>query len=89
MLDDAIDQFVHQSAHHFLEAKGQPESIRKVLVDYLRAGADEGCPHAELIDLLGISTPSVLDLAHYSDTEQGSVMQILASLEESEIQNEK
>jgi hypothetical protein len=81
MADDALDQFIHKAALRFVEAKGQPESIRKVLIDYLRAGDAVGCSHAELIDFLGVSTPSVLDLAEYSDPEQESVMQLLATLE--------
>jgi predicted XRE-type DNA-binding protein len=80
------DQFIRESAHEFSEAKGQPESIRKILIQYLQTGAGKGYSQAELIDFLGVSTPSVLDLAEYPEEDQNSVMQLLAGLKESEIQ---
>ncbi len=80
------DQFIRESALKFSEAKGRPESICKILTQYLRAGAGRGYSQAELIDFLGVSTPSVLDLAEYPEEDQNSVMQLLAGLKDSEIQ---
>ncbi len=86
MIAPTQNEFIRESAHEFSEAKRRPESIRKILIQYLRAGTGRGYSQAELIDFLGVSTPSVLDLAGYPEEDQNSVMQLLADLQDSEIQ---
>ena len=49
----------------------------RVVCHYFQEGKDEGLSHEELIDFLGISTPSVLDNAGYSDSEALEVMKAL------------
>ena len=41
----------------------------RVCCHYFESGEREGISHGELIDFLGISSPSVLDRAGYSDSE--------------------
>jgi hypothetical protein len=48
---------------------------------YLESGEREGISHSELIGFLGISCPSVLDLAGYSDSEAQRVMEALTLLD--------
>ncbi|HTV43258.1 MAG TPA: hypothetical protein VMF08_22025 [Candidatus Sulfotelmatobacter sp.] len=50
----------------------------KACCRYFERGDQEGSSHEELIDLLGISSPSVLDRAGYSDSE---ALQVMASLQ--------
>jgi len=49
----------------------------RVVCHYLQAGDQEGISHEELIDFLGVSTPSVLDSAGYTDSEASDVMKAL------------
>jgi hypothetical protein len=49
----------------------------RVVCRYFQEGQEEGISHEELIDFLGISTPSVLDNAGYSDSEALEVMKAL------------
>ena len=44
---------------------------------YFESGEHEGISHGELIDFLGVSSPSVLDRAGYSDKEALRVMELL------------
>src|SRR5881394_4093245 len=50
----------------------------RVCCHYFESGEREGISHGELIDFLGISSPSVLDRAGYSDSEAQRVMESLA-----------
>ena len=45
--------------------------------NYFEFGEREGIGHGELIDFLGVSSPSVLDRAGYSDEEALRVMELL------------
>jgi hypothetical protein len=67
---EAIIQF--NSCHDDLLAQ-----IR-VCCNYFETGEQEGISHGELIDFLGISSPSVLDRAGYSNTETLQVMKALS-----------
>ena len=49
----------------------------RVVCRYFQEGEQEGISHEELIDFLGVSTPSVLDNAGYSDSEGLDVMKAL------------
>jgi hypothetical protein len=49
----------------------------RVVCRYFQEGQDADISHEELIDFLGISTPSVLDNAGYSDPEALEVMKAL------------
>src|SRR5438552_3827068 len=49
----------------------------RVCCHYFESGEREGISHGELIDFLGISSPSVLDRAGYSDSEAQRVMKSL------------
>lgn len=40
----------------------------------------------ELVDFLGVSTPSILELAGYSDEDAQRVMEMIANISEDEIE---
>jgi len=61
--------------------------LRHALATYLAEGRRLGFSQGELIDLLGVSSDSVLDLANFSDTEQEHAMSILGKLTDTEIQD--
>ena len=49
----------------------------RVCCQYFEKGESESISHEELIDFLGVSSPSVLDRAGYSDSEAQRVMESL------------
>ena len=55
---------------------GEPAWLR-ACARYFRDGEHEGFDHGELIDYLGVSTPSVLDRAGYSEADALRVMELL------------
>jgi hypothetical protein len=68
-------------------AKGNVKSIRIALCRYLKQGKGAGFSTGELVDWLGVSTPSILGKAGYSDGETEEAMQILGQVTDSEIDN--
>ena len=57
--------------------RGDLPAQLRVVSRYFQEGMDAGISHEELIDFLGISSPSVLDNAGYSDSEAIDVMKAL------------
>ena len=70
-----------------IAAKGNTGSIRTALCRYLKQGRGAGFSTGELVDWLGISTPSILIKAGYSDAEIEEAMMILGRLTDAEIDN--
>ncbi len=68
-------------------AKGNTKSIRTALCRYLKQGKGAGFSTGELVDWLGVSTPSILSKAGYSDGETEETMQILGQVTDTEIDN--
>jgi len=79
------DKITRESAQEFREAIGSPEMKKLACCRYLKRGALVGLSHPELIDFLGVSSPSVLDLAGYSDEEAQAVMDGLAHISDADI----
>lgn len=62
---------------YFLERSSESE-FRTAIQAFFERGKEEGFSEPELIDYLGISSPSILSLAGLSDDEELSVMTLLA-----------
>ncbi|MDR2789093.1 MAG: hypothetical protein LBD06_12275, partial [Candidatus Accumulibacter sp.] len=58
-----IDAFIGHWSHAFGLISQDEGSARNVFISYLVAGRSLGLSQGELIDFLGVSTPSILDLA--------------------------
>jgi hypothetical protein len=50
-------------------------------------GAAAGYATGELVDFLGVSSPSILDMAGYPDEAAACVMEMLADISDEEIQS--
>jgi hypothetical protein len=68
-------------------AKGDPEQQKRALCRYYKRGERANLTAGELIDFLGVSTPSILDQAGYDDEESEALMSISDSLTDGEIKD--
>ena len=68
----------------FREARAVGQ-IKLRCCQYLQAGRKEGLTTMQLIDELGISSPSILDQAHYSEREKQATLDLIATLSDDEI----
>ncbi|MCW1922539.1 hypothetical protein OKA05_08230 [Luteolibacter arcticus] len=82
-----VREFTRLAADVFRQSAFSEQKQRAAICRYLRLGAASGFSQAELIDFLGVSTPSVLEMADYSDAAAQQVMAMLADISEEEIQN--
>ena len=80
-----VGDFTRLAADDFRRSAGIEQEQRSALCRYFRRGADADLSHPELIDFLGISTPSVLDMAGYSAAAASRVMEMLRDMKEDEI----
>jgi hypothetical protein len=85
--DDYLESFLLEAATIFREGEKTESGLRSSLARYLGLGITQGLSQGELIDFLGVSTPSVLDVAGYSDSEQEAAMTVLGVLSDVEIQH--
>jgi len=89
-LDDAdamVKNFLEQSAEEFRNRSENPEEQKLACCRYFRRGPLTGLSQSELIDFLGLSSPSVLDLAGYPPEVAQQVMEMAGRLSEEEIYN--
>ncbi|MCM2273681.1 MAG: hypothetical protein NDI75_02620 [Candidatus Didemnitutus sp.] len=84
--DALVDQVSKEAAAEFRHAKNEQEK-KLACCRYLKRGDLAGLSHSELIDFLGVSTPSILELAGYSDDEAQEVMDALVGISDDEIEN--
>jgi hypothetical protein len=75
-----VDDFTREAADDFRRAGQDFVEQHRACVRYFRRGHSVGLSHPELIDFLGVSTPSVLDKAGYSDEDSQRVMGMLADI---------
>jgi hypothetical protein len=75
---ERIKRVCNEAATEFRSCRDNLLAQARVCCHYLESGEREGISHGELIDYLGISSPSVLDRAGYSDPEAQRVMDLLA-----------
>lgn len=81
----AVTGFTRLAAEDFRRSGSTLEEQRAALGRYFRRGADADFSHSELIDFLGISTPSVLDMAGYSLAAASRVMEMLRDMKDDEL----
>jgi hypothetical protein len=81
-----VNKVSKEAADDFRRAKNQKER-KLACCRYFKKGALAGLPHPELIDFLGVSSPSILELAGYPDDEAQDVMDALATISDEEIEN--
>jgi len=83
----SVREFTRQAADDFRRSAATEQQQRAALCRYLRRGADEDFSTGELVDFLGVSSPSVLDVAGYSEGTALRVMEMLADITEEQIQS--
>jgi hypothetical protein len=69
-----------------LRRSATPQAVRGALCRYLKRGSSAGFSTGELVDFLGVSTPSLLERAGFSDAQADEAMRILASIDQAEIE---
>ena len=74
-----------RAAEEFRRCITDQSEQRHVTCRYFRNGSLADISHPELIDFLGVSTPSVLERAGYSDEQAQRVMDMLATLTDEEL----
>jgi hypothetical protein len=82
--DDRITRVRMEAALGFRGCPGDLLAQLEVCARYFHYGHQEGISHGELIDFLGVSSPSVLDQAGYSKEDALRVMKGLSLLLEDE-----
>jgi hypothetical protein len=75
---ERVERICREAAAELRSCLGDPLAQIAACCRYFEKGEREGISHEELIDFLGISTPSVLDKAGYSDEEVRRVMRLLS-----------
>ena len=66
-------------------ARGNPEAQKQVLCLYYKLGLRANLSKGELIDFLAVSSPTILDLAEYTDEEGDALMRFSDGLTDEEI----
>ena len=85
--DELVDRISHEAILDFKQAASSIDEQRKACCRYLKCGIHEGLSQEELIDFLGISSPSILSLAGYTEEEEITVMELLGEISDYEIAN--
>ena len=67
--DERIERVCGEAASAFRACPSDLLSQLRVCCDYFQRGEHEGISHGELIDFLGVSSPSVLDRAGYTNEQ--------------------
>jgi hypothetical protein len=83
----AVSEFTRHAADDFRQSAGTEQEQRAAICRYFRRGEAADFSHPELIDFLGVSTPSVLDMAGYSDAAAQRVMEMLADITDEQIRS--
>jgi len=79
---ERLDRVLQQAAADFRACSSDSLELLRVCARYFQHGEQEGFDHGELIDYLGISTPSVLDMADFTESQAAKVMALLPLLQE-------
>lgn len=67
-------------------AKGNPELQKQAICRYYKRGEKANLSSGELIDFLGVSTPSIFDMADYSDEEGDDAMEIASLVTDEDLE---
>jgi hypothetical protein len=74
---ERIERVCREAAAEFHSCRDNLLAQVRACCHFFESGEREGISHGELIDFLGISSPSVLDRAGYSEEEAQRVMDSL------------
>jgi hypothetical protein len=85
--DALVDKLSKEAAREFRRAAGSAKEKKLACCRYFKRGAQAGLSQPELIDFLGVSSPSILAVAGYSDEEAQEIMDGLAGISDEEIAN--
>jgi hypothetical protein len=81
-----VDKFTEQAAADFRQAIGSIQEQRQACCRYFKRGESADLSTPELIDFLGVSSPSVLEMAGYSEADAQRVMEMIADISKDEIE---
>jgi len=80
-----VDKLTKQAAADFRQASRSIQEQRLACCRYFKRGELADISQPELVDFLGISTPSILEMAGYSDADAQRVMEMIADISDDEI----
>ena len=83
--DQLVERICREAAEEFRRCIADQPEQRRVICRYFMRGSLADISHPELIDFLGVSSPSVLDRAGYSDEQAQRVMDMLATITDEEL----
>ena len=83
--EDEIEILMNATARDFATCVRSDSSLKSVIARYLAQGMAAGISQGELIDFLGVSSPSVLEMSGYSEVDQMLVMRLLGEISDHEI----
>ena len=81
-----VDAFTKQAAIDFRQAGRSIEQQRLACCRYFKRGKMANLSTGELVDFLSISSPSVLDMAGYSDEDAQRVVEMIGEISDDEIE---
>ncbi len=73
------------TAKDLRQVKGQPEQQKQTLYRYFKRGDRANLTPSELIDFLGVSSPSIIDMAGYTEEEGDALFVIFENTTRNEI----
>jgi len=76
-----------RTAEDLREALGNPEKQKMALCRYYKLGERANLTAGELIDFLAVSSPSIIDLAGYSDDDGDALMEISDNLTDDDLES--
>ena len=81
-----VEAFTKQAAADFRQAGRSIEQQRSACCRYFKRGEIADLSRPELVDFLGVSSPSVLEMAGYSHEDAQRVMEMIADISEDEME---
>jgi hypothetical protein len=75
-----------RTADELRQAKNNAERQKRALCRYYWRGLQANLTASELIDFLGVSSPSILDRAGYDEAESSAIMNLSDSLSDQDIE---
>ena len=85
--DQILDELMRQTAAELRTALGDVPKQRLACCRFFQRGQLAGISTGALVDYLGVSTPSILDMAGYTDEAAEKVMVLIGSLSDREIED--
>ena|SRR5688572_32176297 len=77
---NAVEALKNQTVVSLRAVQGHPDSVRQVIVRYLREGYRLGLVPSELIDYFCVDTPNIVEAAGYTDASGDAVVDLFDEL---------